>query len=83
MIAQSTNRPTYILPIIIFVQFAGTSLWLAGNAIMPEIIQILNLETSFMGYVSLAVQAGFIFLTLYIRNFHINRFGLSSKVIFY
>ena len=31
------NRPAWILPIIIFSQFTGTSLWFAGNAIIADI----------------------------------------------
>jgi hypothetical protein len=31
-------KPTpFLLPIIVFSQFAGTSLWFAGNAILNEI----------------------------------------------
>ena len=31
------KRPVWILPIIIFSQFTGTSLWFAGNAIIADI----------------------------------------------
>ena len=29
--------PKRILPAIVFAQFAGTSLWFAGNAILPQV----------------------------------------------
>ena len=28
--------PRRILPVIVFAQFAGTSLWFAGNAVIPD-----------------------------------------------
>lgn len=58
------NRPTYILPIIIFSQFAGTSLWFAGNAIISDLQQSWALPEHSIGYVTSAVQLGFIFGTL-------------------
>ena len=33
---SDAERPARILPVIIISQFAGTSLWFAGNAILPE-----------------------------------------------
>ncbi len=59
-----TNIPRHILPVIVFAQFAGTSLWFAGNAIVDDLILELNLLEAFVGYITMAVQAGFIFGTL-------------------
>lgn len=58
------NRPGYILPVIIFSQFTGTSLWFAGNAIIADLQQSWALPEHSIGYVTSAVQLGFIVGTL-------------------
>lgn len=58
------NRPGYILPVIIFSQFTGTSLWFAGNAIIADLQQSWALPENSIGYVTSAVQLGFIVGTL-------------------
>ncbi len=58
------NRPSYILPIIVFSQFTGTSLWFAGNAIIADLQQSWALPEHSVGYVTSAVQLGFIVGTL-------------------
>lgn len=58
------NRPGYILPIIIFSQFTGTSLWFAGNAVIADLQQSWGLAEQSIGYVTSAVQLGFITGTL-------------------
>ncbi|RKR13508.1 MFS transporter [Maribacter vaceletii] len=54
----------HILPSIIFAQFAGTSLWFAGNAIIEPLILKTGLGTEIMSYVLSSVQFGFIIGTL-------------------
>lgn len=54
------DRPSQILPIIVFSQFAGTSLWFAGNAILADIQVSWNLGTASLGWITSAVQLGFI-----------------------
>jgi MFS family permease len=61
---MSLNNPRFILPVIVFSQFAGTSLWFAGNAVLPDLILELSLDLSAVGHVTMAVQAGFIIGTL-------------------
>lgn len=56
--------PARILPIIVFAQFAGTSLWFAGNAVLPELKQSLGLQQEALGLLTSAVQLGFIAGTL-------------------
>lgn len=56
--------PRRILPAIVFAQFAGTSLWFAGNAVIPDLVQELQLSEMAVGYVTSAVQFGFIAGTL-------------------
>lgn len=50
----------YTLAVIVFAQFAGTSLWFAGNAILPDLQLALNLPPATLGWLTSAVQAGFI-----------------------
>ncbi|MEM9023871.1 MAG: MFS transporter [Bacteroidota bacterium] len=53
------------MPIIVFSQFAGTSLWFAGNAVLPELQAHLALANNgLVGLVTSAVQLGFILGTL-------------------
>ena len=58
------KRPAWILPIIIFSQFTGTSLWFAGNAILGDIQRQWSLGESALGYITSVVQLGFIAGTL-------------------
>ena len=62
--SNSNGIPAHILPIIVFAQFAGTSLWFAGNAIIPDLAHTLNLTDSAIGNITSAVQFGFISGTL-------------------
>jgi len=61
---MSKKIPAHILPVIVLAQFAGTSLWFAGNAVVDNLIAELGLPVMFLGYITMAVQAGFIFGTL-------------------
>lgn len=56
--------PAHILPVIVLAQFTGTSLWFAGNAVVSDLIHELSLSESFVGFITMAVQAGFIIGTL-------------------
>ena len=58
------SRPRRILPAIVFSQFAGTSLWFAGNAILPELDRAFGLGAGAVATITSAVQAGFIVGTL-------------------
>ncbi len=49
-----------ILPVIVIAQFFCTSLWFAGNAVLPEIITSFHLESGFLAHLTSAVQFGFI-----------------------
>ena len=52
--------PTRILPTIVLSQFAATSLWFAGNAVMPDLQRSAGLPASDVGDITIAVQLGFI-----------------------
>ena len=61
---SAVTRPGWILPAIVFSQFAGTSLWFAGNAVLSELQRDWQLPEDALGYVTSAVQFGFISGTL-------------------
>ncbi len=58
------TRPARILPVIVASQFAGGSLWFSGNAVLGDLQRQWNLADSALGYITSAVQLGFICGTL-------------------
>ena len=58
------TRPAHILPVLLFAQFAGTSPWFAGNAVIEDLQQDWGLGPEALAYVTSAVNLGFIFGTL-------------------
>jgi MFS transporter, DHA1 family, inner membrane transport protein len=56
--------PRRILPVIVLSQFAGTSLWFAVNAVMPDLQQAWALPPTSVGTLTSAVQLGFVAGTL-------------------
>ncbi len=54
----------HVLPIIVISQFAGTSIWFVGNAVLPELKQSLHLQ-DVPGLISSAVTLGFVAGTLF------------------
>lgn len=76
------QRPPWILPVIILSQFAGTSLWFAGNAVIGDLQTEWGLLPYSLGYVTSSVQLGFIAGTLFFAFFLISdRF--SPRVVFF
>lgn len=76
------RRPLRILPVIIFSQFTGTSLWFASNAVMGDLQHTWELADAALGYMTSAVQFGFIVGTLVFAFFTISdRF--SPRIIFF
>ena len=71
MTESAPARPRRILPVIVLSQFAGTSVWFAGNAVLGELQQKWNLGPDALGYVTSAVQLGFIVGTLLFAFFAI------------
>jgi MFS family permease len=67
-----------ILPVIVIAQFFCTSVWFAGNAVLPDIVQNFRLGPSFLAHVISAVQSGFITGTLFFALFTVaDRFSPS------
>jgi MFS transporter, DHA1 family, inner membrane transport protein len=56
--------PRRILPVIVLSQFAGTSLWFATNAVMPDLQREWRLPGESVGTLTSAVQLGFVAGTL-------------------
>jgi MFS family permease len=54
----------HILPTIVISQFLCTSLWFAGNAVLPDLIAAHQLPLDFLAHLTSAVQFGFITGTL-------------------
>ena len=53
-----------ILPLIVISQFLSTSLWFAGNAVLPDLAMEIKLAPEYLGHLTSAVQFGFIAGTL-------------------
>jgi MFS family permease len=58
------TAPRHVLPVLVFAQFAGTSLWFAVNAVMPDLQHELGWPASAVGRLTSALQLGFIVGTL-------------------
>lgn len=77
---QITSRSALIL--IVIAQFLGTSLWFAGNAVAPEISQLLDLP-GILASITSVVQFGFILGTLVFAIFSVpDRFSPSDVFFF-
>ena len=73
--------PWHILPVIVVAQLAGTSLWFAGNAAMPDLQRRTGLAMEALGDMTIAVQLGFIAGTLVFSFFALaDRF--SPRAVF-
>jgi len=77
-----TKRSIHILPLIVISQFAGTSLWFVGNAILPDIQKHLSVQNNAAGNITSVVQFGFIAGTLIFAIFSIADRFASAKVFF-
>ena len=76
------TRPAHILPVIIFSQFTGTSLWFAGNAVILDLQRDWGLPAQSVGYITASVQIGFIVGTLVFAFFALaDRF--SPRIVFF
>lgn len=79
---MTSKIPKRILPTIIFSQFAGTSLWFAGNAIIGELQADWELPAGAIASVTSAVMFGFIIGTFAFALFSIaDRF--KPSVVFF
>jgi MFS transporter, DHA1 family, inner membrane transport protein len=59
--------PRHILPVIVLAQLFGTSLWFAGNAVLPDLQRAWQLQAQFgdvLGPLTISVQLGFVLGTV-------------------
>jgi MFS family permease len=75
-------RPPWILPAIVLSQFAGTSLWFAGNAVLGDLQTAWGLAPDALGHATSAVQLGFIVGTLAFAFFAISDV-ISPRIVFF
>jgi MFS family permease len=76
------KRSPWILPVIIFSQFTGTSLWFASNAVLGNLQQQWGLGNAALSHMTSSVQLGFIIGTLLFAFFTISdRF--SPRIVFF
>lgn len=61
---MNSSQSLRVFYILIISQFCGTSLWFAGNAILPQLIELYQWKADSLGYLTSAVQLGFIIGTL-------------------
>ena len=79
---NDTQHMKWILPAIIVSQFFCTSLWFAGNAVLPDLIKNIVANPGFLANLTSAVQFGFITGTLVFAVLTIaDRF--SPSVVFF
>ena len=79
---SSTNKTKRILPIIVVSQFLCTSLWFAGNAVLPDMLNNFPAETNLLANLTSMVQFGFITGTLTFAIFAISDIFPPSKIFF-
>lgn len=71
-----------MMPVIVLSQFAGTSLWFAGNAVITDLQGALHLNGAVLSHITSAVQFGFIAGTLVFALLTISDRFSPSKVFF-
>jgi MFS family permease len=76
------TRPRRILPVIVLSQFAGGALWFAGNAVIGDLQRELGMPEAALGYVTSAVQLGFIAGTLAFAFFALSDI-FSPRLVFF
>jgi len=76
------KKHSWILPVIIFSQFAGGSLWFASNAVLSDLQRQWNLGDASLSHMTSFVQFGFIVGTLLFAFFTIADRYSPRKVFF-
>jgi len=80
-VTLSPKSPTYFLIVLVFAQFAATTLWLSGNAVSTQIETELGIKLG--GWLTSAVQMGFIMGTLFNAIFAVPERVLSSRLFLF
>ena len=61
---MKTRIPKQVLPVLVLAQFAGTSLWFAINAVMPDLQAAYGWPQTWVAHATGALQIGFVAGTL-------------------
>jgi len=80
------NQPgkyNYVLIVIVLAQFFCTSLWFAGNSIVPDLTAHFELAQTAIGNITAAVQLGFIAGTLVFALYSVADRNSPSKVFLF
>lgn len=77
---SSSKPPLYLLPVIVFAQFAGTSLWFAGNSVISGIRE--QTGSISIAYLTSIIQVGFICGTFVFALFTIADRYKATSVFF-
>jgi len=80
--AGISHSNTRLIILVVVSQFACTSLWFAGNAVVSDIIKEYHLDLRILGHIVTAVQLGFISGTLVFSVFTVSDRFSPSKVFF-
>lgn len=80
---MARSKTSWVFFIIILSQFCGTSLWFAGNAVLPQLQSFYGWQANAIGYLTSAVQLGFIIGTLLFALSGITDKISPSKVFFF
>jgi MFS family permease len=71
-----------VLPVIVLSQFLCTSLWFAGNAVLPDLVKQLNIAPGILAHLVSAVQLGFITGTFIFALLGIADRFMATRVFF-
>ena len=71
-----------ILPTIVLLQFLCTSLWFAGNAVIPDLVKEMGVSAQFLAQATSAVQLGFVAGTLAFAVMALSDRFSATKVYF-
>lgn len=80
---MTSSKSSKVFFTIVFSQFCGTSLWFAGNAALPQLQALYSWHTPALGYLTSAVQLGFIIGTLLFALTGISDRYSPSKIFFF
>jgi MFS family permease len=79
---MARSKTSWVFFIIILSQFCGTSLWFAGNAVLPQLQTLYQWPLESLGYITSSVQIGFILGTLLFAVSGISDKFSPSRVFF-
>lgn len=79
---MKTKASAKIFYLIVLAQFCGTSVWFAGNAVLPQLQAEYGLPSTSLGFLTSATQLGFILGTLLFALLGISDKFSPSKVFF-